>query len=295
MALAGDMAPETAALGLIVAVTDLSIESERALSRAALLAAQHRAPLRLVYFAGGASGHYPDPQVRLVQRCQALGRQHNIVVEPANHGDATLKSVMAAAKGADLLVMHHSLCGKLGGLVKRSVVDQLLRSSRCPVLVVKGPATGPYRNTLVALDLEAGSEQLLKWGLLAGPGTRMSVFHALDNQVMRPGAATDKTQPALSVDERRANERQFAKAQLREVVDQHVPAGQAADIFVAYGEPARELASLQSAQGVNLTVIGKRDASLMRDVLQRSKGQQVLNQTAGDVLVSTLNRAAATG
>jgi len=293
MALAGDMTPETGALGLIVAVTDLSVESERALSRAALLAAQHRASLRLVYFAGGASGHYPDPQGRLVQRCQALERQYNIVVEPVNHGDATLKSVMAAAKGADLLVMHHSLCGKLGGLVKRSVVDQLLRSSRCPVLVVKGPATVPYRNTLVALDLEAGSAQLLKWGLLAGPGTRMSVFHALDNQVMRPG--TDKTQPALSVDRRRANERQFAQAQLREVIDQHVPAGQSADIFVAYGEPARELASLQSARGVNLTVIGKRNASLMRDVLQRSKGQRVLSQTAGDVLISTLNHADAAG
>jgi nucleotide-binding universal stress UspA family protein len=74
-----------------------------------------------------------------------------------------------------------------------------------------------------------------------------------------------------------------------------VPPGQAADIFVAYGEPARELVSLQSARGIKLTVIGKRDASLMRDVLQRSKGQRVLNQSAGDVLVSTLHHATTTG
>lgn len=295
MALAGDTTTERAALGLIVAITDLSVESERALSRAALLAAQHRAPLRLVYFAGGGKSHYPDPQARLVQRCRALGRQHNIVIEPADNADATLKSVKAAAVGADLLVMHHSLCGKLDGLVKRSVIDQLLRASRCPVLVVKGPATEPFRHTLVALDLKAGSEHLLTWGLLGGQSTRMSVFHALDNQVMRPSAATDHAQPALSLDERRAAERQLAQVYLREVIDQHVPPGQAADIFVAYGEPARELVSLQSARGINLTVIGKRDASLMRDVLQRSKGQRVLNQSTGDVLVSTRHHAAATG
>ena len=79
------------------------------------------------------------------------------------------------------------------------------------------------------------------------------------------------------------------------MIDQHVPPGQAADIFVAYGETARELVSLQSARGINLTVIGRRDASLMRDVLQRSKGQRVLNQSAGDVLVSALHHAATYG
>ena len=161
MALAGDTTTERAALGLIVAITDLSVESERALSRAALLAAQHRAPLRLVYFAGGGKSHYPDPQARLVQRCRALGRQHNIVIEPADNADATLKSVKAAAVGADLLVMHHSLCGKLDGLVKRSVIDQLLRASRCPVLVVKNPFQQPYRRVLLPMNFtRVGSGQV---------------------------------------------------------------------------------------------------------------------------------------
>lgn len=286
--------PDPAALGLIVAVTDLSVESEQALSRAALLAVQHRAQLRFVYLAGGASSRYPNPQERLMQRCRALGRQHNILIEPADNGGSTLKSVKVAAKGASLLVMHHHLSGKLGSFVKRSVVDQLLRESDCPVLVVKGPVAAPYRNTLVALDLKAGSEQLLKWGLIAGPRTKMSVFHALDNQVMRSGRATviDKTRPLPSVDERRATERQLAQTYLRAVVDLHVPAGQAAEIFVAYGEPARELASLHCARQSNLIVIGKRHATFMDDVLQRSPGQRVLNQSSGDVLISPLNDAA---
>lgn len=286
--------PDLPVVGRILAVTDLSIESEQALSRAVLLAVQHRAQLRFVYWAGGASSHYPDPQARLMQRCRALGRQHNILIEPADNGGSTLKSVKEAAKGASLLVMHHHLSGKLGRFVKRSVVDQLLRESGCPVLVVKGPVAAPYRNTLVALDLKAGSEQLLKWGLIAGPRTRMSVFHALDNQVMRSGRATvtDKTRPLPSVDERRATERQLAQAHLRAVVDLHVPAGQAAEIFVAYGEPARELASLQCARQSNLIVIGKRHATFMEDVLQRSPGQRVLDQSPGDVLISPLNAAA---
>ena len=287
-------APGLPGLGLIMAVTDLSAESEQALSRAVLLAVQHRAQLRFVYWAGGSSSHHPDPQARLMQRCRALGRRYNIPIEPVDNEGSSLKHVKAAANGVHLLVIHHRLCGKSGGFVRRSVVDQLLHESGCPVLVVKGPVAAPYRNTLVALDLKAGSEQLLKWGLIAGAKSRLSVFHALDNQVMQAGgrATEDTPHPRPSVDEWRATERQRAQTHLRAVVDRHVPASQSADIVVAYGEPVREMVSLQCARQVHLIVMGKRHATFMEDVLQRSPGQRVLNQTSGDVLISPLGATA---
>lgn len=286
-------ASNAAAMGLIVAITDLSVESEQALSRAVLLAVQHRAPLRFVYVACGSSQLGPDPQARLMQRCRALGRQHNLPIEPIENLGAMLKGVKAAAMGANLLVVHHSLCGKLDGFFRRSTVDQLLHDSGCPVLVVKNPATEPYRSSLIALDLKAGSAQLLQRGLIAGSQTRVSVFHALDNQVMRAAAATPGQASARpSVDQRRTTERQRAQTYLRHVVDLHVPTGQLAEIFVAYGEPAREMMALQCARLVHLIVIGKRQATFIDDVLQRSTGQNVLNSASADVLVSPLDPAA---
>lgn len=53
----------------------------------------------------------------------------------------------------------------------------------------------------------------------------------------------------------------------RAVVDQNLPTGQAAEIFVACGAPVRELVSLQCAGPVRPMVTGKRHARFMGDVL----------------------------
>ncbi|WP_371130301.1 universal stress protein, partial [Hydrogenophaga sp.] len=263
-------ASNAAAMGLIVAITDLSVESEQALSRAVLLAVQHRAPLRFVYVAGGSSQLGPDPQARLMQRCRALGRQHNLPIEPIENLGAMLKGVKAAAMGANLLVVHHSLCGKLDGFFRRSTVDQLLHDSGCPVLVVKNPATEPYRSSLIALDLKAGSAQLLQRGLIAGSQTRVSVFHALDNQVMRAAATTPGQASARpSVDQRRTTERQRAQTYLRHVVDLHVPTGQLAESVFTI--PVRGWENCGMRTKIYPSDIGKEQFNLIAPLLEQAR------------------------
>ena len=274
------------AQGFILAVTDLSVESEQALFRSVLLAVQHRAPLRFMYLAGGSRSHFSDPQARLMQRCRALGRQHHILIEAVENVMGSLKSVKAEARNAHVLVMHHSLGGKLGGFAKRSVVDRLLREAGCPVLMVKGPVAEPYRHVMVALDLKTGSEDLLPWWRIARPPTKISVFHALDNQAPSAATLAMPGQAHPSLDERRTQERQRAQKHLRQLVDLHIPTNQPAEIFVDYGEPARGVVSRQSAGLVNLIVLGKRQATYIDDVLQRSTGHKVLTASSCDVLIS---------
>ena len=63
-------------LQTIVALTDFSTAAEHALDRAALLAAEHKARLHLLFGAEQPDPKFVDPQARLAQRARQLARRH---------------------------------------------------------------------------------------------------------------------------------------------------------------------------------------------------------------------------
>jgi len=279
--------PEAAAIQSILALTDLSAQAEHALSRAALLAAAHGARVRFMHLANRSDSPYTDPQARLMQRCRALGRQHNIAVESIDSTEPTLKRVLAQAQPSDLVVIHRSQNVKPGAFLKRTAVDQLLHDTRCPVLVVNRPVSEPYRHVLVAADLTDGTAALLRLGCQLGQNARMAICHALDNQVVL-GKVT--AAGALgSIDDQRREERQQAQAALMRLVEGHCANRPQLEIFIAYGDPSQEVVSRQAALPADLIVLGKRQRSFLDDVLQRTTGHKVVAAASGDVLVLPLD------
>lgn len=270
----------------ILALTDLSAEAEHALSRAATLAVTHGAQLRFMHFTDRASSRFTDPQARLWQRCRVLGRQHGLAVTPVESAGTGLDRVLAAAAEADLLVMHQSQNRKPGAYLKRTPADQLLHALRRAVLVVRSAVSEPYRHAMVALDLGDASAELLRRATVFGGDARLSLCHALDNQVVLRGATA--VRGLRSVEERRRAERQQAQAQLAQWADLWCPAARGGDIHLAYGEPWQAVVARQFALGADLLVLGKRPTSFIEDVLQRSVGHRVLARARCDVLFAAV-------
>ena len=139
-------------LQTIVAFTDYSASAEHALDRAALVAASHGARLRIVYSTHTPDPRFVDPYARLEQRARQLARRHGVTVVAQDLGSGdVVEDALAAAAGADLLVLDRRMPQGWRALLRGSVLRRILRSSPCPVLVVQRAPQGSYQRKLVAV------------------------------------------------------------------------------------------------------------------------------------------------
>ena len=140
-------------LQTIVALTDFSTAAEHALDRAALLAAEHKARLHLLFGAEQPDPKFVDPQARLEQRARQLARRHDLPVKAlAYRGAGVVDEVLRAAVGADLLVLDKRAHQGVEQLWRGGTLSQILRRSPCPVLVVQRAAREAYAHVLLAVD-----------------------------------------------------------------------------------------------------------------------------------------------
>jgi nucleotide-binding universal stress UspA family protein len=75
---------------------------------------------------------------RLAKALASAGAEGVEVHPHVVHG-AAAETLLAAAEGADLLVVGHRGRGGFGGLVLGSVAEQVVRHAPCPVVVVRAP------------------------------------------------------------------------------------------------------------------------------------------------------------
>ncbi|MEM7743358.1 MAG: universal stress protein [Pseudomonadota bacterium] len=177
----GGLAAGTAAAPThILAPTDLSARSDRALARAAALATEHGAKLTVL--------HVIDAELPDKARAAAAEAARDTVTAALGGGGAALdiregedfRDILAAAEahGADLLVMgrHRNEDGlkPLGG----TTLDRVVRYGRVPVLLAAGPVGGAYRKVVAGLDLSEGSVAALALASKVAPGAELHGVHA---------------------------------------------------------------------------------------------------------------------
>lgn len=146
----------------ILALTDFSVSAEHAIERAAMIAKQHGAALKLMYFSETENGHIEDPFARLGQRAYQLAVRHGLSVRAVARTTATLHHLAVKARAVDLLVLdqrNHVLSRPWRG----SLHGHLIRRCRCPVLVVKGDSQAPYARVLVAVDFNSEWRALVRY------------------------------------------------------------------------------------------------------------------------------------
>ncbi|WP_443083579.1 universal stress protein [Variovorax sp. SRS16] len=250
----------------ILAITDFSTQGEQALERAALVAVERRAQLRIMYFVEVPNLNLPDPFERLAQRARQLARRHGIIVDAVSRTGGTVDHVVEEGTCADLLVIDQRSRRNLKTFWQGTIVDQLMRRCRCPVLVVKREASRPYGHALVAVDFSTESKELVRYAC-AFVESELELFHS---------------QTTLTETE---EFRQHAQSWLSRLTEPFDTRKNRVTSVVGHGDPARQTAIQQEGIGADLVFVCKIKHSTLVHFLSGSFAQRLLSLATSDVLV----------
>jgi len=186
----------------IVAATDFSSYSEQAVQRAASFAKQHNAELHLLHvvrpldlypgltLAPDEFGHHDQDlqqaeQARVDAMAATLASQLGIRIHPVTRLGRAHTEIAAYAQevSADLVAAGARGESTLMDLLLGSTVSRLLRVATCPVLIVRKPATEPYRQVLAAVDFSPVSAAVVSYALSLAGGARVETLHVLGSEV----------------------------------------------------------------------------------------------------------------
>ena len=271
-------------LQTIVAITDFSAAAEQALDRAAMVAADHHARLRIHYGTDTPDPKFADPHARLEQRARQLARRHDVAVVAARQGTGdVVADALAATAGADLLVMDRRAHFNWGRLLRGSPWARVLRGSRCPVLIVQNAPKSAYRHVLVAVDFSETAWALVRYaGGLQGEA-RLELYHAIDRRNEAKLRSAEASMQAI----------QAYRAEVREQARQKMlPLATALDTrrnrvasVLGAGDPARQLAVQHEASGADLIAVGYQRRPAPVDWLMGSVAVRLVGHVQCDVLV----------
>lgn len=186
----------------IVAATDFSEFSERAVRRAARIAQQHNAQLHLLHvvrpldlypsltLAADGFGHSDQAlqqaeQTQVEAMATALSGQFGIRVLPVTRIGRAHAEIAAYAQevAADLVVAGARGESTLVDLFLGSTTSRLLRLVTFPVLIVRKPADEPYRQVLATIDFSPLSATVAAHALSLADGARVETLHVLGTEV----------------------------------------------------------------------------------------------------------------
>lgn len=267
----------------ILAVTDLAAGSAHVLSRAAHLAAEHRATLKLLHAATPGEPSTPDAACRLAQLALQLGQRHGLCVRTASRTTSTLADLASEARCADLLVVGTMAQRSLWSFLRGQPSERLLRMTRRPLLVVRQAAVRPYQRVLVAVDFTPASRKLVEHALAIGTSAQLELFHAISTANEGKLRHAEVSEQAIKA--YRHECRRYAQDRMFWLTDSSAARRNRVYSSIGHGDPARQIVVQQQHGGAELIVVGKHPASALADFVFASVAQRVLRYAAGDVLV----------
>lgn len=282
----------------ILAATDFSGLAERAVTRAALLAAEFGGRLDIVHAARRrepsllswlrrrpagaaalvAAGRRMDDAVDLAGRLGVEQTRGHVVT------GATVPTIAAQARrfGSGLVVVGAGGQHRARDLLLGTTDERLIERLPCHVLVARRPLRAPYRKIVVCVDDSPGAVAALRWAATFAAAAQLHVVHAYLpplESVFR-GSRLDR----LANIHRQA-ERRRARAALDELL---VRAGVEVDdsrIVVQSGHPPRVIERAVGQIAPDLVAVGHH-SSLLGTLFLGSVARQVLRLGGSDVLVA---------
>lgn len=172
----------------ILAATDFSTRSQRALRRAGLLAQASGGELTLVHVVDDDQ----PPDLVALERREAeriLGEQIGAIAElrglpsralvvAGDPFDGILRA--AASTRADLVVMGAHRKQLLRDILVGTTIERVIRTGPFPVLMVNKEADQPYRTALATVDMSEPSVNAIRTGMALGlpGGGGLALVHA---------------------------------------------------------------------------------------------------------------------
>ena len=282
----------------VLVITDLAPASTNAVWRAALIAREQGASLRLLHVGGErrrmAQVHEALEDLRKQVHAR-LGIDSNAEVL---QGDILPKAI-SAARAAGLLVLGPRRSNPLREWISGTQAERLIRLCRIPTLVVKRPATpgrnaafgstpepGRYGRVLVSVDLRPEAVDLIAAAMSFSRDPQTQIFHALGTGSELRATGTGSVVSSLG-----DTAMQRAHSALKELIRSSGAQKLGAVSAIAFGLAANCVLARERATGAELIVIGKRRRGLLADFILGGVTQQVIAGSHADVLVvpSTAN------
>ncbi|MGO4391891.1 universal stress protein [Variovorax sp. M-6] len=267
----------------ILAVTDFSVQGDHALTRAALLCAEHGATLKLLYISYPGEAPPPDAACRLAHHATQLSQRHSIRVRAAGQLAVSVGDVLPEARCADLVVWGTEPVRGVRSFIMGQPVEGLLRRAQRPVLVVRRKASDGYRSLLVAVDFSDASRALVEFGFALNKLAQVELFHAANTASegkLRYAEVSERAIRSYRHECRRsAHDRMFW------LTDSYDARRNRVQSAVGHGDAARQTVVQQQHSGAELIVVGKRPSSRLRDLFVESTANRILGYSDADVLV----------
>ncbi len=283
----------------ILAATDLSAAAERAVERAAALAARHGAALHLVHvaphgwlprlraWAGGETAAAGEREIEgeLAGRAARLGAARGIAVQPvvATGDPRTVIAAEAAELGADLIVVGAHGSHFVREVLLGSTAWATLALAPCPVLAVRLPPGQEYTQALAGTDLSAASVAAIRTAARLVPELRFTVLHAYEDPYGAGLLLADASSDAIG------RYREAARVEAEQAIDRLLAAlgdlGPRCARVVRHGPPVLRLREQLEASGAQLLVLGAREKSGIERLLLGSVAEQMAREAPCDVLL----------
>ena len=285
--------------GKILLATDLSARCDRALDRAASLTTQWQSKLVVLHVmeeepaplfdttTAVPSWRRPADVVSTVRRqliadVGVVIEKATVLIQQGEPAEVILR--VAEAEGAELIVTGVARDELVGRFVLGGAVDQLLRRSLAPILVVKNRVRTPYRHIVVATDFSESSRHALDAAARFFKGQQLTLFHAYDAPLA--GISTDAS----------AYRKEYRSVALR---DYHAflsefvkPEGwKDPDVFIEDGDPVNLLHAYVRDTGADLVVLGTHGRSALFEVLLGSVAKRIMGDLPCDALIIREPRA----
>lgn len=277
----------------IIAATDLSARSDRAVRRATLLARTSGATVSLVHIVDDdrskriveaeleAATSLLSEQARSLREIDGIDCTFSVIAGlPYKE---MIKAVQASM--ADLLVIGPHRHQALTDIFAGTTAERAIRVSSCPVLVANGVPAGFYRHVLVAVDLSDCSGEALRTleALELDKRAAISVVHVFEAPAKRHmtlgSASNEELADYLAAEEARAAEELavFMRAQKFTSARRLLKVGE-----TSVGQTIRASARETSA---DLIVVGTRGRTGVSKLLLGSVAEDLLHVAEHDVLV----------
>lgn len=276
----------------MLAATDFSTRSQRAVRRAGLLARQSGAELTLLHV---VDDDQPTHLVELERReaDKILGEQVQSVAElrdircrhvvtAGDAFDAILRTAETAP--ADLVVMGAHRKQLLRDIFVGTTIERVIRTGSRPVLMVNGEAAHSYVRVLAAVDMSDASARALQCARALGffDNAHLSVVHAFE--AFAKSAMYIADAPQERIDAYVAQEQSRTIAELTAFLQAHGCGDLPWSFRAEEGAPFQTISRAVKEMHPDLLVVGTHGRSGISKVLLGSVAEEVLRSLDVDIL-----------
>lgn len=277
----------------ILCATDLLGKSDAAVDRAGVLAAQLSAELHLLHVVPAVPSHDGQhPQLReasekMKERTRSPQWRHGPAPHTAIRIGSPAKTLIQTAEDlrADLIVLGPHAERASSEALSGTIAARMLSERRCPVLIVRQPVQGSYRDVLLALDVRATSPAVIRAAesLVLHEEMSVSVVHSSHFPHTAMLDAIGLTQESSAGYDGKIIDQ--ALKEVRELLARASNGTILYNVVVRNDPPATAIESAARRTHPQLIVMGTRGQGPLRRALLGSVANQVLKSATTDVLV----------